>query len=130
MPLEDWFDSYQYEVDYDIGESGAKYLDLAAIGKDFGHVQLRYGHHRGSPELRSLICEQYEDFGPDQICVTTGSSEANFSVIASLVSNSDHMRGPWRRPCTTGVFSRRVCVLSTLDRRSSRSTDGSPAGQR
>jgi len=91
MPLEDWFDSYQYEVDYDIGESGVKYLNLGAISRDFAHVQLRYGHHRGSPELRSLISEQYEGLGPDQICVTTGSSEANFSVIASLVGKSDHM---------------------------------------
>jgi aspartate/methionine/tyrosine aminotransferase len=91
MPLEDWFDSYQYEVDYDIGESGVKYLNLGAVAQDFSHVQLRYGHHRGSPELRSLICEQYEGFSPDQICVTTGSSKSNFSVIASLVDRSDHM---------------------------------------
>ena len=91
MPLEEWFDAYQYEVDYDIGESGVKFRDLASLGLDLRGVQLRYGHHRGSPELRQLLCEQYEDFGPDQICVTTGSSEANFSVVASLVGASDHM---------------------------------------
>ena len=34
MPLEDWFDTYQYEVDYDIGESGVKYLKLADLGED------------------------------------------------------------------------------------------------
>lgn len=91
MPLEDWFDSFQYEVDYDIGESGVKYLNLGALGLDLEHVQLRYGHHRGSPDLRRVISEQYDGFGPDQICVTNGSSEANFSVIASLVGHSDHM---------------------------------------
>lgn len=91
MPLEDWFDSYQYEVDCDIGESGVKYLTLGALGLDLEHVQLRYGHHRGSPELRSVISEQYEGFGPDQICVTTGSSESNFAIIASLVGDSGHM---------------------------------------
>ena len=26
MELEDWFDSYQFKVDYDIGESGVKFL--------------------------------------------------------------------------------------------------------
>lgn len=91
MLLEDWFDTYQYEVDYDIGESGVKYLKLADLGQDLTKVQLRYGHHRGSPELRSVIAEQYEGFGPDQICVTNGSSESNFAVIASLVDQSDHM---------------------------------------
>ena len=34
MPLEEWFDSYQYEIVYDIGESGAKYLNLAALNKN------------------------------------------------------------------------------------------------
>ena len=91
MPLEEWFDSYQYEIDYDIGESGVKYPNFGALGLDLGHVQLRYGHHRGNPELRSLISEQYEGFDPDQIAVTTGSSEANFAIIASLVGSSDHM---------------------------------------
>jgi aspartate/methionine/tyrosine aminotransferase len=91
MPLEEWFDKYQYEIEYDIGESGVKYLSLAALDSDLGNVELRYGHHRGSPELRSLVSEQYENLGPDQICVTSGSSEANFSLIASLVGDSDHM---------------------------------------
>ena len=45
----------------------------------------------GSPELRSVIAEQYEGFGIDQICVTNGSSESNFAVIASLVDQPDHM---------------------------------------
>jgi len=91
MPLEEWFDAYQYEVDHDIGESGVKFRDLASLGVDLSRVELRYGHHRGSPELRRVLSEQYEDFSPDQICVTTGSSEANFSIIASLVGDSDHM---------------------------------------
>ena len=91
MPLEDWFDSYQYEIDYDIGESGVKYQNLESLGLDLSHVPLRYGHHRGNPELRSLIAEQYDGLSADRIAVTTGSSEANFAIIASLVDASDHM---------------------------------------
>lgn len=91
MPLEDWFDTYQYEIDCDIGESGVKYLKTKQLDVDLADVPLRYGHHRGSPELRSLIATQYEDFEPDQIAVTTGSSEANFAVIASLIGDTDHM---------------------------------------
>jgi aspartate/methionine/tyrosine aminotransferase len=91
MPLEDWFDRYQYEIDYDIGESGVKYLNLESLGLDLGSLGLRYGYHTGNPELRRLISEQYEGFSPDQIAVTTGSSEANFAIIASLVDTSHHM---------------------------------------
>jgi len=91
MPLEDWFDRYQYEVDYDIGESGIKYQNLNTLGVDLGSLDLRYGYHTGNPKLRTLIAEQYEEFSPDQIAVTTGSSEANFSIIASLIGTSDHM---------------------------------------
>ncbi|HMK82103.1 MAG TPA: aminotransferase class I/II-fold pyridoxal phosphate-dependent enzyme [Candidatus Bathyarchaeia archaeon] len=91
MPLEDWFDRYQYEIDYDLGESGIKYLNVNTLSVDLGRLGLRYGYHTGNPELRTLISEQYEGFGPDQIAVTTGSSEANFAVIASLVDTSQHM---------------------------------------
>jgi len=91
MQLEDWFDRYQYEIDYDIGESGIKYLSVNTLGVDLGRLGLRYGYHTGNPELRTLISEQYEGFGPDQIAVTTGSSEANFAVIASLVDTSQHI---------------------------------------
>jgi aspartate/methionine/tyrosine aminotransferase len=91
MPLEDWFDSYQYDIDYDIGESGVKYLSLDDVGQKLGNVQLRYGYHVGNPNLRGIIAEQYDGFGPDRIAVTTGSSESNFAVIASLVNEKGHM---------------------------------------
>ena len=61
MPLEDWFDTHQYEIEYDIGESTVKYLTLAELDVDLGGVPLRYGHHTGRPELRECIAEQYEN---------------------------------------------------------------------
>ena len=91
MPLEDWFDRYQYEIDNDIGESGIKYLSLDSLGVDLGSLGLRYGYHTGSPELRALIAQEYEGLTPEHIAVTTGSSEANFSVITSLVDMSHHI---------------------------------------
>lgn len=91
MPIEDWFDNYQYEVDYDIGESGVKFLKFSSLNLDLGDLPLRYGHHRGSPELRELIAQDYEGFSSDQIAVTTGASEANFAVVASLVGPNDHI---------------------------------------
>jgi aspartate/methionine/tyrosine aminotransferase len=91
MPLEDWFDSYQYEIDYDIGESGVKYLSFDDVGLSLTNVQLRYGYHVGNPNLRTIIAEQYDGFGADRIAVTTGSSEANFAVISALVNEEAHM---------------------------------------
>lgn len=88
MPLEEWFDQFQYEIDHDIGESGVKFLNLNALGIDLGSLGLRYGYHAGNPELRSIISKQYEAFGPDRIVVTNGSSEANFAINASLVGDS------------------------------------------
>lgn len=91
MPIEEWFDNYQYEVDYDIGESGVKFLKFSSLNLNLDDLPLRYGHHRGNPELRELIAQDYEGFSPDQIAVTTGASEANFAVVASLVGPNDHM---------------------------------------
>jgi aspartate/methionine/tyrosine aminotransferase len=91
MPIEEWFDNYQYEVDYDVGESGVKFLRFSSLNMDLGDLPLRYGHHRGSPELRELIAQDYEGFSPEQIAVTTGASEANFAVVASLVGSDDHI---------------------------------------
>jgi aspartate/methionine/tyrosine aminotransferase len=91
MPLEDWFDRYQYNIDYDIGESGVKYRTLGDLGLSLENVGLRYGHHGGAPELRALISEQYEGLNADRIVVTSGSSESNFGVIVSLLNNGDNM---------------------------------------
>ncbi len=91
MPLEDWFDKYQYEVDYDIGESGMKFFRVKDLGIDLDEVELRYGYHLGCPELREKIAEMYDGCSMENVAVTTGASEANFAIIAHLVKRSDHM---------------------------------------
>ena len=91
MELEEWFDRYQYEIDHDIGESGVKFLKFGDLELDLSDLPLRYGHHRGAPELRELIASDYPGLSPDQIVVTTGASEANFALVASLVGPDDHI---------------------------------------
>ncbi|MFC1693140.1 aminotransferase class I/II-fold pyridoxal phosphate-dependent enzyme [Candidatus Latescibacterota bacterium] len=91
MTLEEWFDSYQYVVNYDIGESAVKYLTLEQIGIDVSKIPLRYGFHTGRPELRECLAEQYPGLTPDQIIVTSGASEANFSIVSALVKPGDHV---------------------------------------
>ena len=90
MPLEIWFDEYQFEVDYDIGESGTKFLTVKELDIDLNEVELRYGYHLGHPTLRKEIAKQYEGNSLDNVAVTTGASEANFAVIAHLVGQKDH----------------------------------------
>ena len=91
MPLEIWFDKYQFEVDYDIGESGMKFQTVKEVGLDLNEVELRYGYHLGHPDLRELIAEQYHGCEAAHVAVTTGASEGNFAVIAHLVGPKDHI---------------------------------------
>ena len=59
MELEVWFDQYQYLIQYDIGESAVKTLQLKDLNMDLSEVYLRYGYHTGAPALRDIIAEQY-----------------------------------------------------------------------
>jgi aspartate/methionine/tyrosine aminotransferase len=91
MVLEEWFDDYQYKVKYDIGESAVKYLTLGQIGIDLNSLPIRYGYHKGKPELRECLVEQYPGLTSDQIMVTSGGSEAIFSIFAALLKPGDHV---------------------------------------
>jgi len=91
MSLEDWFDTHQYEIEYDVGESAVRYLRFDELNVDLAALPLRYGYHRGRPELRQQIASQYEGLDADQVMVTNGASEANFAVVAALVEPGDHV---------------------------------------
>ncbi len=91
MELEIWFDRYQYEIDYDIGESAVKTLSVKDIEIDLEKVLLRYGYHTGNPALRKTIADQYPGLSGNHIVVTTGASEANFVVVSALVKPGDHV---------------------------------------
>jgi len=91
MPLEIWFDEYQFDIDYDIGESGMKFLSVKELGIDLNEVELRYGYHLGHPELREEIAKQYGGMSKDNVAVTTGASEGNFAVIGHLIGSKEHL---------------------------------------
>ena len=90
MILEEWFDKYQYEIKYDIGESAVKVLTFGQIGVDLKDLPIRYGYHKGKPELRESIASQYPGLTNDQVIVTNGGSEAIFSVMSALLTPGDH----------------------------------------
>lgn len=91
MSLEVWFDDYQYAIENDIGESAVKYLSVADLGIDLARVALRYGHHTGAPELREAIAAGYPGLTRDQVVVTSGASEAIFSLNCAVVRPGDHV---------------------------------------
>jgi len=91
MPLEEWFDTYQYEVEYDVGESAVKFLTFEDLNIDLGRLPLRYGYHLGRPDLRNVIAKQFDGLSLENVAVTTGASEANFTVVASIISPGDHV---------------------------------------
>ena len=91
MPLEVWFDKYQYEVDYDIGESAVKYLTFDQLGVDLAGLPLRYGYHKGRPDLRELLAQDYPGLTGENVIVTSGGSEANFAIMSALCKPGDHV---------------------------------------
>jgi len=91
MILEEWFDDYQYAIQYDIGESAVKYLTFGQLGINLDNLPIRYGYHKGKPELRACLVEQYPGLTTDQIIVTSGGSEAIFLIAAALLKPGDHV---------------------------------------
>jgi len=91
MSLEVWFDDYQYLVENDLGESAVKFLTVGDLGIDLNRVELRYGHHAGSPALRRCIADHYPGLSADHVVVTSGASEAIFALNAALVKPGDHV---------------------------------------
>jgi aspartate/methionine/tyrosine aminotransferase len=87
MPLEEWFDRYQYTVTSNIGESAVTSISVADIPlstEELLHLPLRYGHHQGLPELREAIAAQYPGLAADDILITAGASEA-IVLVAQVV---------------------------------------------
>lgn len=79
MPLEEWFDRYQYTVTSNIGESAITSLSLADIPLSVDELwkhPLRYGHHQGLPELRDAVPAGYDGLAGEDILITSGASEA------------------------------------------------------
>ncbi len=91
MSLEEWFDTYQYRVRFDVGESAVKFLKVRDLGLDLSEIDLRYGHHLGRPDLREQIAKEYDGLSRDHVLVTSGGAEAIFAITAALVRPGDHV---------------------------------------
>ncbi len=87
--MERWQSTHEGTVKYNLSESGVEPVRLGDLleEEDLANLlqtPLGYAETRGSEQLRSAIATLYPSCGPDNVLITTGSSEAN--LLASLAT--------------------------------------------
>src|SRR5256886_17316011 len=94
--LERWQSTWEIRVRFNLSESGVHPLTIqellglaGASAVPLLDVRLGYPQSNGSDLLRERIAALYPGAAPDQILVTTGSSEANFVSCWRLLEPGD-----------------------------------------
>jgi aspartate/methionine/tyrosine aminotransferase len=94
--LERWQSTWENRVRFNLSESGVHPLTIqellglaGASAMPLLEVRLGYSQSNGTDLLRERIAALYPGASPEQVLVTTGSSEANFVVCWRLVEPGD-----------------------------------------
>ncbi len=87
---------FEHEVDYNLSESGLHPLPLNKIlnhdeQQELLNKELIYGYTTGTPELRNKIVGLYNKSTIDNVLATTGSAEANFIAVMTLLEPGDEL---------------------------------------
>ena len=87
---------FEHEVDYNLSESGLHPLPLNKIlnhdeQQELLNKELIYGYTTGTPELRNKIAGLYNKSTIDNVLATTGSAEANFIAVMTLLEPGDEL---------------------------------------
>jgi aspartate/methionine/tyrosine aminotransferase len=85
---------WEHKVKYDLSESGVEALRLEEITRDpkeFMKTPLGYAEGVGREATRALIAGIHPGHDADDVMLTTGTSEANFLALASLVNPGDEV---------------------------------------
>ena len=87
---------FENKVDYNLSESGVHPLSLKDFltrdeQEELLHTELFYGHTTGTPELRKQITGLYNGAIVDNVLATSGSAEANFLAIMTLLEPGDEL---------------------------------------
>ena len=88
--------TWENAVEFNLSESGVHPLTLEELldpeeMDSLRRVRIGYTQTNGTPGLRNRIAALYPGIGPDQILATSGSSEANFLLIWSLIEPGDEV---------------------------------------
>ena len=94
--LERWQSTWENRVRYNLSESGVHPLSIqellglaGASAVPLLDVRLGYSQSNGTDLLRGRIAALYPGASPEQVLVTTGSSEANFVLCWGLIEPGD-----------------------------------------
>ena len=94
--LERWQSTWENRVRFNLSESGVHPLTIqevlglaGASAMPLLEVRLGYSQSNGTDLLRERIAALYPGASPDQVLVTTGSSEANFISCWRLIEPGD-----------------------------------------
>ena len=87
---------FEHEVDYNLSESGLHPLPLKSIltedeQQELLETELIYGYTTGTPMLREKIGDLYTRADFDNILATSGSAEANFVAVMTLLEPGDEL---------------------------------------
>ncbi len=98
---------WEHRVRYDLSESGVEPLTLgetlALTGRDLSTLRLGYADGRGREATRAAVAAIHPGGAaaegssaasppdPDEVLVTTGTSEANFLAVTTLVERGDEV---------------------------------------
>src|SRR5213593_2239802 len=85
---------WEHKVKYDLSESGVEALTLQEITRDpkeLMKTKLGYAEGVGREATRALIAGIHPGHEADDVMITTGTSEANFLALASLVAAGDEV---------------------------------------
>jgi capreomycidine synthase len=96
--LEDWLRDRYFDATYDLGCSGVASWSMGALRsvtgidlEDIDTLVFDDGPSNGSASLRQSIADRYYGGEADRVMVTHGSSEAIFTVVASLLEPGDEV---------------------------------------
>lgn len=96
--MERMMSKFEQTVEYNLSESGAHPVLLKELlADDSDHVDnllatdLNYPYANGTPELRGNIASLYKDAGVENILVTVGAAEANYTITRTLLSAGDEI---------------------------------------
>jgi hypothetical protein len=87
---------YENEVEFNLSESGVLPVGIGDLVPEterdaFLALTLKYPHSDGSPVLRQEIADLYGGARRENVLVTNGGSEANFTVLWALLGSGDRL---------------------------------------
>src|SRR5207253_2099098 len=86
--------TWEHKIRYDLSESGVEALTLEEITRDpkeLMRTTLGYAEGVGREATRALVASFHAGRAADDVVITTGTSEANFLALATLVSTGDEV---------------------------------------